>query len=126
MVRGRIEFAKQLRTQATDAERRLWSLARPRFHGLKFRRQHPVGNDVVDFLCAELKLVVELDGGHPADQVNADAMRQRVLEQAGFIVACYWNHDVMHRLDEALADLQARVIALTPLPSPLPAGGERE
>jgi len=56
-------FARQLRRNQTDAERKLWQLLRDRrFAGVKFRRQQPVGPYIVDFVCFEAKLVIELDG----------------------------------------------------------------
>ncbi|MBZ0069448.1 MAG: DUF559 domain-containing protein, partial [Thiobacillus sp.] len=61
---NQLEFARQLRTKQTDPEALLWSRLRAhRLFGLKFRRQQPIGAYVVDFLCPEKRLVVELDGG---------------------------------------------------------------
>ena len=57
-------YAKQLRREPTTEERRLWYLLRSRrFAHYKFRRQHPVGNYILDFVCCEARLVIELDGG---------------------------------------------------------------
>lgn len=63
-----IEHARKLRTDMTDAERRLWSLLRNRRGGgRKFRRQHPIGPYIADFACVERRLIIEADGGQHAD-----------------------------------------------------------
>lgn len=62
------KFARELRKNMTDAERRLWDQVRYRqLHGCKFRRQAPIGNFIVDFVCFEKKLIIELDGGQHAE-----------------------------------------------------------
>ncbi|HYD27309.1 endonuclease domain-containing protein [Brevundimonas sp.] len=83
----RTRRARQLRTRTTGAEDHLWTLVRGRrFEGLKFRRQAPVAGKIVDFLCPELKLVIELDGGvHDLRSVE-DAERDLLISEAGFLV----------------------------------------
>ena len=83
----RTRMARRLRAGTTTAEARLWTLLRNRgFEGLKFRRQAPVAGKVVDFLCPELKLAIELDGGvHDLKPVE-DAERELVIAEAGFLV----------------------------------------
>lgn len=80
-------FAKNLRKRATEEERILWAhLAAKRFLGFKFRRQEPIGPYIVDFVCFERRLVVELDGAHH-DEVavkSYDAERSRWLCEQGF------------------------------------------
>lgn len=79
-------------------ERALWSVLRNRqLEGFKFRRQATVGPFVVDFLCVETSLVIELDGGQhdePRDRVRTD-----YLEARGLTVLRFWNHDVAENLD---------------------------
>lgn len=78
-----LEFAKTMRTNATDAENLMWQLLRnKRFMDLKFRRQHVIKPYIVDFYCHELGLVIELDGGqHGTDDViKYDAERTKFLE----------------------------------------------
>jgi very-short-patch-repair endonuclease len=83
--------AKRLRHEMTDAERVLWREVRAhRFAGFKFKRQEPLGSYVVDFVCYEASLIVELDGGHHADQHEADVERTRWLESRGFRVLRFW------------------------------------
>jgi very-short-patch-repair endonuclease len=104
--------ARQLRRDQTDAEQTLWARLRDRqLCGAKFRRQHPVGPFVADFCCPQRKLVVELDGGQHAEEVAADHKRSRFLEEQGYRVLRFWNHDllqnteaVLERIAEALND----------------------
>ncbi len=94
-------FARAMRVEATDAEGRMWARLRDgRLDGLKFRRQVPIGNAIVDFICYERRLIVEVDGGQHGD--TADAGRDAVLQRRGFIVLRFWNHDVLKNTDEVL------------------------
>ncbi len=82
---------QMLRSHPTDAERRLWQRLRSgQVAGYKFRRQHPYENFVLDFVCLEKKLVVEVDGGQHLDSTK-DVGRDRLLERAGFRVLRFWN-----------------------------------
>ncbi len=91
-----INRARQLRRAMTDAERLLWRRLRDRqMNSCKFRRQVPLGRYVVDFVCFEKGLVVELDGGQHAEQEEYDAARTAWLESQGFKVLRFWNHEVM-------------------------------
>jgi very-short-patch-repair endonuclease len=88
-------FARELRTTMTDAEKRLWWLVRNRqLDGHKFRRQHPIGAFVADFVCIERRLIIELDGGQHADSTY-DARRTAWLENHGWRVIRFWNNDVL-------------------------------
>ncbi|MCU0706012.1 MAG: DUF559 domain-containing protein [Fimbriiglobus sp.] len=90
------DFARRLRSNMTDVERFVWSkLRRGQIGGYKFRRQHPSGPFVVDFVCLECRLAIELDGGQHAEQAEYDAARSRWLQQHGYTVLRYWNHEVM-------------------------------
>lgn len=89
-------FASQLRTNATEAEKRLWCFLRNRqLAGYKFRRQFPIPPYIVDFVCLEQRLVIELDGGQHADAMAYDAARTSFLEQQGFRVLRFWNNDAL-------------------------------
>ncbi|PWC52342.1 endonuclease domain-containing protein [Azospirillum sp. TSO22-1] len=97
---------KSLRQNSTDAERRLWSALRNhRLNGLKFKRQQPIGRYIVDFICFEHGLVVEVDGGQHGPHV--DAARTAYLEAAGFWVLRFWNPEVLTRLEDVLATILA-------------------
>ena len=116
---------QQLRTNATEAERRIWYFLRNRqFEKFKFRRQHPIGVYIVDFVCLEQKLIVELDGGQHAERIPYDERRTRALREKGFRVLRFWNNDVMQNTD---AVLEAVLAGLNAGPSPLPSprNGER-
>jgi very-short-patch-repair endonuclease len=98
-------FAKRLRRDATLAEQKLWQqLRNRRLAGVKFRRQMPIGLYVVDFICLEQGLVIEVDGSQHDEQVNQihDETRTAYLNQQGFRVIRVWNNDVLSRLNSVL------------------------
>jgi very-short-patch-repair endonuclease len=99
--------ARQLRTDMTDAERRLWSLLRGRrLQGTKFRRQHPCGNYILDFVCIERRLVIEADGGQHADS-DYDRRRTLWLESQGWRVLRFWNNDILANPEGVLLTILA-------------------
>ena len=118
--------ARQLRAAMTDAERRLWQSLRLRqFNGYKFRRQHPLGSYVVDFVCVEAKLVVEVDGGQHSERQDYDTSRTEWLRQRGFRVVRFWNHEVMTDIDAVQAVIwEALHIDSQPPSQPYPFQGE--
>jgi very-short-patch-repair endonuclease len=88
--------ARSLRRHDTDAEARLWNALRARrLGGWTWRRQEPFGPYILDFLCRDASLVVELDGGQHADQVAYDTRRTAHLERCGLRVLRFWNTAVM-------------------------------
>ena len=90
-------IARKLRQSSTKEERILWQLLRNRqFKNLKFKRQFPIGNYVVDFVCEEIKLIIELDGGqhNEPENIEADNLRTEFLESKGFKVIRFWNKDI--------------------------------
>ena len=90
-------IARKLRQSSTKEERILWQLLRNRqFKNLKFKRQFPIGNYVVDFVCEEIKLIIELDGGqhNEPENIEADNLRTEFLENKGFKVIRFWNKDI--------------------------------
>ena len=123
-----MEPEKRLRRESTDAERVLWSRLRSAQLGHKFRRQQEIAGYVVDFVCVERKVIVEVDGGQHADQAAYDARRTEVLERLGFRVIRFWNNEVLGRTDDVLNSIAAALAeVLPPHPSPLPRrrSGER-
>lgn len=101
----RIARARELRRNATDAEKRLWTLLREKLPSAKFRRQVPIGPYFADFASHAVRLVVELDGGQHEEA--ADAPRTAFLEREGYRVIRFWNHDVMQNLEGVLATIAA-------------------
>jgi len=101
--------ARRLRNNPTDAERVLWRhLRRRQLAGNKFRRQQPLGGYVVDFVCLEKRLVIEVDGGQhdEKEQATHDVARTAWLEAKGFQVCRFWDHEVLQQIDvvkEAIA-----------------------
>jgi very-short-patch-repair endonuclease len=104
----------------TGAEARLWARLRNRqFEDLKFRRQAPVAGAIADFLCAELKLVIELDGGVHALREVEDAARDARLAQAGFTVLRFGNEGFLRNPSDLLDAIRAhaeRVLKEPPHP----------
>ena len=97
---------RHLRSNLTDAEKRLWSKIRNKqIEGHRFRRQAPIGPYVVDFFCPKRKLVIELDGGQHATQMEADAERTAWLETKGYRVIRFWNNEVFENLDGVLQSI---------------------
>jgi len=103
MLRDR---ARQLRRDETDVERKLWSRLRARqLCGAKFRRQYPIGTFIADFCCYEQRLVIELDGGHHAEQLDADRNRTDFFVSQGYGVLRFWNHEVTENIDAVLEQI---------------------
>lgn len=103
-----LEFAKAMRSNATDAEHLMWQLLRAkRFMNLKFHRQHVIAPYIVDFYCHELGLVIELDGSQHGtdDGKEYDAERTKFLEALDLKVVRYWNLDVLKNTESVLGDL---------------------
>ncbi|WP_312835662.1 endonuclease domain-containing protein [Comamonas sp.] len=113
----RLQQARALRQSPTTAEQVLWRHLRNRqLAGTKCRRQHPLGPYILDFVCLEHGLVVEVDGGQHADlQAQAyDRQRSAWLQQQGLQVLRFWNHEVVQQTNEVLAHvLQALTPALS-------------
>jgi len=93
---------KHLRTFMTDAEQKLWRSLRSRGAGWKFRRQVPLGPYIVDFVCFDSKLIIELDGGQHAES-ERDAKRDRYFTGQGYRVLPFWNNDVLKNTDGVLS-----------------------
>ena len=113
----KIEFARELRRNATYPERLLWQLLRGRaLEGHRFRRQRPIGPYFVDFVCVERRVVVELDGGqHGRERTQPDVERTRFLEREGFRVVRFWNDEVMSNR-EGVVEAIVRALQLPPPP----------
>ena len=116
-----MKLQRKLRNSATDAERHLWQYLRGRqMEGCKFRRQHPFGDYVLDFVCLERKLVIELDGGQHADNVRYDQSRTQRLEQSGFRVTRFWNNEVFDNIEGVVEVIQNMLSLKAPPSHPKP------
>ena len=119
-----LDNAKTLRSNQTEVEveERLWyHLRAHRFMGLKFKRQKPMDHYIVDFVCVERRLIIELDGGQHAEQTEYDQRRDAWLRNQGYTVLRFWNNEVMQQLEGVLEKIR---ITLSPNPSPVNGRGE--
>ena len=118
-------FARELRRNMTDAEKRLWRHLRAyRMQGKKFRRQQPIGRYIVDFVHFGAKVIVEADGGQHNESVR-DEVRDRWLHEQGFLILRFWNHDILQNTEGVLEEIRATVAARPdPSPCPSPTRGE--
>ena len=115
--------AKEMRSESTEAEQRLWQILRAhRFAGYKFRRQVPIDFYIADFVCFAARLIIELDGGQHAES-RSDARRDAYLTSQGFRVLRIWNNDLFNN-EDGVAELILSVLRSPPLPNPSPARGE--
>ena len=118
MAKGLTHLAKGLRKRSTDVEKLLWSRLRAgRFEGMKFRRQHPIGQYIVDFVCLEKKLIIELDGGQHAlpEKILKDKQRDAWLEQEGYCVIRFWDNEVLTNINGVL-EVIGKIVHDTPSP----------
>jgi very-short-patch-repair endonuclease len=118
-----MNLAKGLRRNQTEAEVKVWSsLKAKNINGIKFRRQQPIGNYIVDFVSFEAKLIIEIDGGqhNETPAIEKDERRTKWLESQGFQVLRFWNNDVTENPDGVLKTiyeaLENRPHPLLPLP----------
>jgi very-short-patch-repair endonuclease len=107
--------ARKLRNNPTEAEKYLWYELRQRNLGIKFRRQAVIGHYIVDFICYEKKLIVEVDGGQHA-QCQRDKERDQWFLEQGFEVLRFWNHDVLGNREEVLQKITENLESPRPNP----------
>lgn len=107
--------ARELRGRTTEPEALLWQQLRGRrFQGFKFRRQCPLGPYILDFVCLEAGLVIEIDGGQHSEQQACDQQRTALIETQGLTVIRFWNHEVMNEIPAVLEKIWQTLQALTP------------
>ncbi|WP_188055031.1 endonuclease domain-containing protein [Sphingosinithalassobacter sp. CS137] len=112
--------SRELRTNATLAERALWNRLRARqCAGTRFNRQFPIGPFICDFVSRSAKLVIEVDGGQHGWQAAADAARTRYIEARGYRVIRFWNNDVLERTEGVVGEIE-RALREGNRPSPSP------
>lgn len=109
--------SRELRANATEAERRLWPhISGRKLRGVRFNRQFPVGPFICDFVSRTHRLVIELDGGQHATNAEYDERRTHFLNAQGFRVIRFWNSDVIDNLDGVLLQI-GRALDNMPAPS---------
>ncbi len=96
------QHAKALRKQSTNSEKHLWYYLRANRLGFKFKRQVPIGAYIVDFVCLEKRLIVELDGGQHLDNQSYDMSRTAWLNAHGFKVLRFWNNEVLQQTESVI------------------------
>jgi len=120
----KVEKARQLRKSLTDAEGKLRRIFRNRhFSEYKFGRQEPIGAFIVDFVCYEKKLIIEIDGGQHLERADYDSERTNWLCKQGFKVIRFWNNEVIGHF-EAVKRVIRDNLKTVPSPESSPARGE--
>jgi len=118
-------LAKALRKNQTEAEKLLWRLLLAKgLSGLKFRRQQPIGDYIVDFACLEKMLIIEVDGGQHSENEN-DQRRDAWLRSRGYTVLRFWNNDVLSNLEGVMERISKQVASPSPHSPPLKGGAKK-
>ena len=118
----RRDRARELRRSQTEAEKKLWDrLKGGQLHGVKFRRQFPIGPFFADFCAAKELLVVELDGSQHMDMIVRDQRRTKYLESLGYRVVRFWDNDALASTEEVIEKISN--LLKDPLVSPRPRAG---
>ena len=109
------KYAKENRMNSTTAENVLWQNIRNKQLGVEFRRQLVIGDFIVDFVCLDKMLVIEVDGGYHTerDQLEDDETRARILNSLGFCVVRFSNERVLLDLDNVMSDIKNILRQLT-------------
>ena len=98
------DYAKENRKNMTEAERVLWNALRDKLSGIRFRRQHPIGDYIVDFICLPKRLVIEVDGGYHSEprRQEDDEARTANLNNWGYRVIRFSNEEVLFDLNKVI------------------------
>ena len=109
---NKVILARNLRKNSTIQERRLWNLLKNRqFYNLKFKRQQPIGEYIVDFICKEAKIIIEIDGGqhNTKDNVQSDKEWTTYLNGLGYRVIRFWNNEIYENIDGVISKLKEEI-----------------
>lgn len=109
---NKIILARNLRKNSTIQERRLWNLLKNRqFYNLKFKRQQPIGEYIVDFICKEEKIIIEIDGGQHniINNIQSDKERTDYLQSLGYNVIRFWNDEIYENIDGVISKLKEEI-----------------
>ena len=111
-MKNKTILARNLRKNSTIQERRLWNLLKNRqFHNLKFKRQQPVGDYIVDFICKEAKIIIEIDGGqhNEPENIEYDKTRTEYLNTLGYKVIRFWNNEIYENIEGVVLRLKEEI-----------------
>ena len=112
--RNKITIAKKLRINSTDTEKYLWKYLRGKqLTGFKFRRQHPVGKYIVDFVNLERKIIIEVDGGQHSEN-KKDKLRDKWLKEKGYEVLRFWDNEVFTNVEGVLEVIRENILSPSP------------
>ena len=100
------EKAKEMRGVPTEAEKLLWKYLRANQLGVKFRRQHPLGDYIADFVCLEKRLVIELDGKSHEETAEHDKFRDVLLSKLGFRTVRFTNEELFEDIENVLTKIR--------------------
>src|SRR5690606_2718576 len=119
--------AKELRNNPTEVEKKLWQyLRKSQLARYKFRRQQPIGPYIVDFFSSDAGLIIELDGGQHAENIEYDKKRTEFLQAQGYSVLRFWNNNITENI-EGVYEAVLNVLKEAPPPTPsLKGRGESE
>ena len=119
-----IKTSKNLRQNATEAEQILWKYLRAKqLNNLKFKRQQPIGRYIVDFVCFEKYMVIEIDGGQHSLEKSKDNERDEYLKSQCFNVLRFWNNEVLTNIEGVLEIIKNELLNHPPLSPPIEGGG---
>jgi len=111
-MKNKTILARNLRKNSTIQERRLWNLLKNRqFHNLKFKRQQPIGDYIVDFICKEAKIIIEIDGGqhNEPENIEYDKTRTEYLNTLGYKVIRFWNNEIYENIEGVVLRLKEEI-----------------
>ena len=111
-MKNKTILARNLRKNSTIQERRLWNLLKNRqFHNLKFKRQQPIGDYIVDFICKEAKIIIEIDGGqhNEPENIEYDKIRTEYLNNLGYKVIRFWNNEIYENIEGVVLRLKEEI-----------------
>ena len=112
--RNKIAIAQKLRNNSTDTEKYLWKYLRGRqLEEFKFRRQHPIGKYIVDFINLERKIIIEVDGGQHLEN-KKDKLRDKWLEEQGYEVLRFWDNEVITNIEGVMESIRKKLYSPSP------------
>ena len=112
--RNKIVIAKKFIINSTDTEKYLWKYLRERqLEGFKFRRQHPIGKYIVDFINLGRKIIIEVDGGQHLEN-KKDKLRDKWLEEKGYEVLRFWDNEVLTNIEGVLESIRKKLYSPSP------------